>query len=165
MITSLAPCSFAVRGMLAAGSTTNDEPTREHDVGFPCQLKCILRHHRRQCLAERNRGMLQAVSVAGRAARDDIRPAKFVDQRVGVEPRVPVLALDRHCRAVQLQDAPAARSLVQLVDVLRDHAHQSPLLFPAGERLMAGVGPCVAELELAGRLLLPVFVPRVRRWP
>ena len=61
------------------------------------------------------------------------------------------LAVIAQRRAVQLKNIPAARLLVQAVDVLRHDRAQLALSLPAGERLVRGV-----RLHIRRKQLFPV---------
>ena len=61
------------------------------------------------------------------------------------------LAVIAQRRAVQLKNIPAARLLVQAVDVLRHDRAQLALALPAGERLVRGV-----RLHIRRKQLFPV---------
>src|SRR5262249_5183789 len=71
-------------------------------------------------------------------------------------------ACDAAVRAMQLHHAPAARLLVQAVDVLGDHAEQRTRTLGLRQRRVARVGPGRRDRRERLLLVLPIAPTRLR---
>ena len=150
MITSRAPCSLAVRGKLAAGVTTSDEPMASIRSASRDQPAASISTSGGSDLAERDGGVLEP-AAAGRAIGNAVVGQKALHERIDVVAGRAIEAGGLAGRAVELQHLAAAGHLVQAVDVLRDYAADAAGGLPAGENLVAGVGLGVRETRGAFR--------------
>ena len=143
MITSVAPLRLAISGNPAAGHTTSDEPIGEEKIARQRQLLGAPHRLLGHRLSERHRRGLDvtaAVRAIGRLAADARRtaldPAKLVALGAVEAGRIGRVA-------VQLDHVRRPRNaggLVQVVDVLRDHARR-PCRRGRGSRAHGARGP------------------------
>ena len=160
-ITSRAPACAAAIGMEAAGCTTSDEPrtrsTSDGRRGEERRLQDVLG----QRLAEGHRGRLQdpAAAVALRHLAPGREPGLDL-----VRGPLRAAAQARHAAgvAVQLEHEPAARVLVQAVDVLGDDAAQPARALRRRQRPVRRVGLRARDVGVGLLAVVPVPPPRLR---
>ena len=106
--------------------------------------------------------MLQQ-AAALRAAGHLIPLQELLDPRIRLKFAVAVQTAHPAGRAVQFDDVPAARLLVQAVDILRDQGPQPTGALPAGQQTMADIRLATGQVAMRDGLLPPVLIPGRRR--